>query len=202
MVSLCSEKFSLLLFWSRLVHAALTMHATLAALGTIFQPSPALCSCEPRRPLGDMQAVSCGDRSKQYSRLLPASSSPTRSIVESAGSGPMGRVQYIIYMYIYFEVYIYYSRVATPPARRGGHRRPFFRYRLKGLLCGAGVEPPRGRGRPSGARESQVLFEYIITKTFSKIRLDITTTTEEHYILRIFICFPTQQTFVNRKHLI
>ena len=28
-------------------------------------------------------------------------------------------------------------------------------------LCGAGVEPPRGRGRPSGAREAQVFFGYI-----------------------------------------
>ena len=34
-VSLCSEKFYLLLFWSRLVHADLAMHATLAALGTL-----------------------------------------------------------------------------------------------------------------------------------------------------------------------
>ena len=35
MALLCSEKFYLLLFWSRLVHAALAMHATLAALGTL-----------------------------------------------------------------------------------------------------------------------------------------------------------------------
>ena len=27
-----------------------------------------------------------------------------------------------------------------------------------GLLCGKGVEPPRGRGSLSGARESQLLF--------------------------------------------
>ena len=57
------------------------------------------------------------------------------------------------------------------------------------LLCGKGVEPPRGRGRPSGARESQVFFGYNITKLFSKIHLDITTTTttttEEHYRIRI-----------------
>ena len=51
----------------------------------------------------------------------------------------------------------------------------------------AGVEPPRARGRPSGARESQLYFGYIITKIFSKILLDITTTTttEKHYIIRI-----------------
>ena len=63
------------------------------------------------------------------------------------------------------------------PARRGGHRRPFFRYRVRGLLCGAGVDPPRGRGRPSGARESQLFFGDIITNMFSKIHLDITSTT-------------------------
>ena len=33
--TVCSEKFCLLLFWSRLVHADLAMHATLAALGTL-----------------------------------------------------------------------------------------------------------------------------------------------------------------------
>ena len=35
MIPLCSEKFYLLLFWSRLVHADLAMHATPAALGTL-----------------------------------------------------------------------------------------------------------------------------------------------------------------------
>ena len=34
--TVCSEKFYLLLFWSRLVHADLAMHATLAALGNGF----------------------------------------------------------------------------------------------------------------------------------------------------------------------
>ena len=43
MVPLCSEKFYLLLFWSRLVHAARAKHATLAVLGNIFQAYPALC---------------------------------------------------------------------------------------------------------------------------------------------------------------
>ena len=50
------------------------------------------------------------------------------------------------------------------PARRVVDRRPFFRRQIVGLLCGKGVEPPRGRGRPSGARESQVFFGYILTK--------------------------------------
>ena len=36
----------------------------------------------------------------------------------------------------------------------------------EGLLCGKGVEPPRGRGRLSGARESQLFFGYIATKVF------------------------------------
>ena len=46
------------------------------------------------------------------------------------------------------------------------------------------MEPPRARGRLSGARESQLFFVYI-TKIFSKIHyLDITTaatSTEQHY---------------------
>ena len=73
MVPLCSKTFSLLLFWSRLVHAALAINATLA----IFQASPALCPCEPCRPRGEMQAVPCGARFD--TRLLPASSSQPRS---------------------------------------------------------------------------------------------------------------------------
>ena len=36
-------------------------------------PYPALCPCEPLRPVGEMQAVSYGARSGQYSPLLPAS---------------------------------------------------------------------------------------------------------------------------------
>ena len=39
----------------------------------------------------------------------------------------------------------------------------------EGLLCGKGVEPQRGRGRLSGARESQLFWGYITTKMFSKI---------------------------------
>ena len=58
----------------------------------------------------------------------------------------------------------------------------------EGLLCGKGTEPPRGRGRLSGARESQLFFGYITTKMFSKIHLDITTTTttDRNYIIRMY----------------
>ena len=47
------------------------------------------------------------------------------------------------------------------PARRVVHRRPFFRWQIVGLLCRKGVEPPRGRGRPRGARESPAVFGYV-----------------------------------------
>ena len=46
----------------------------------------------------------------------------------------------------------------------------------EGLLCGKGVEPPRGRGRLSGVWESQLFFGYIKTKMFSKIHLVSSTT--------------------------
>ena len=59
--------------------------------------------------------------------------------------------------------------LSTPPARRVGHRCPFFRRGLRGLLCGAGVEPRRGRGSPSGDRESQLFLAYVITGIFSKM---------------------------------
>ena len=59
---------------------------------------------------------------------------------------------------------------------------------IVGLLRGKGVEPPRGGGTPSGARESQLFSGYIITKMFSKIHSDIITfTTEEHYTIWIYI---------------
>ena len=51
-------------------------------------PYPALCPCKPLRPVGDMQAVSYGARSRQDSSLLPASNSQPRSIVERPRSGP------------------------------------------------------------------------------------------------------------------
>ena len=55
-------------------------------------PYPALCPCEPLRPVGDMQALSYGARSRPFSPLPPASRSQPRSIVERPRSGPMCRV--------------------------------------------------------------------------------------------------------------
>ena len=43
-------------------------------------PYPALCPCEPLHPVGDMQAVSYGARSRQYSPLLPGSRPPARKL--------------------------------------------------------------------------------------------------------------------------
>ena len=44
----------------------------------------------------------------------------------------------------------------------------------------------RGRGRPSGAPESQLFFVYVITGIFSNLDITTTTTTtEQHYIIRI-----------------
>ena len=103
-VPLCSEMFYLLLFWSRLVHADLAMLPWLPSA-----PYPALCPCEPLHPVGDMQAVSYGARSRQYSPLLPVSSSQPRSIVERPRSGPMGRVHI-------YQVYNYRSFLKTAQA--------------------------------------------------------------------------------------
>ena len=68
-------------------------------------------------------------------------------------------------------------------------RHPFIRRQIVGLLCGWDATPQRGRGRPRGARESHLFSGGLTTKIFSKIHfhLDIatTTTTEEHYIIRI-----------------
>ena len=76
------------------------------------------------------------------------------------------------------------GRLFKAPASRVGYRHPFFRRGHRGLLCGAGMEPSRGRGRPSGARESQLFLGYVITKVFSKTHLDIiTTTTEDHHTI-------------------
>ena len=55
MVPLCSEKFYLLLFWSRLVHADLAMHATLAALGTLPRAMSLLAPGSGRRHASRVQ---------------------------------------------------------------------------------------------------------------------------------------------------
>ena len=71
-------------------------------------------------------------------------------------------------------------------------RHPFIRRHVISQLCGWDVAPPRRRGRPSGARESQLFLGGVITYTFSKIRNDITATTlEEHYIIWILQNPPT-----------
>ena len=85
-----TEKFHLLLFCSGRDSCMLTSRCMPPWLRSA--PYPALCPREPLRPVGDMQAVSCGARSRLYSPLLPASSSQLRSIVERPRSGPMCRV--------------------------------------------------------------------------------------------------------------
>ena len=85
-----------------------------------------------------------------------------------------------------------HSRISDAPRSPTLARHPLCVGHRERLLCGKGVEPPRGSGKPSGARESQLFFRYITTKTFSKIHLNITnsttttTTTEQHYMMRIF----------------
>ena len=55
-----------------------------------------------------------------------------------------------------------------------------------GLLCGWDVAPQRDRGRPSGARESQLFFGRGSTRIFSKIRMT-TTTSQADDIIRIVL---------------
>ena len=71
--TVCSEKFYSLLFCSGRDSCMLTSRCMLPWLRSA--PYPALCPCEPLGPVGDMQAVSYVARSRQYSPLLPASSS-------------------------------------------------------------------------------------------------------------------------------
>ena len=70
----------------RLVHAALAMHAILAALGTIFQAYPALCPCEPRHPLGDMQAVLW----RSFQTVVGCSRPPARNLDLSSSDHALG----------------------------------------------------------------------------------------------------------------
>ena len=56
------------------------------------------------------------------------------------------------------------------PLAEVGHRRPFSRRHVVVLLCGWDVAAPRGRRRPSGARESPLLGGGVITKIFPKIQ--------------------------------
>ena len=60
-------------------------------------PYPALCPCEPLRPVGDRQAVSYGARSRQYSPLLPAFSSHLDLSSSNHAQGPWAGFIYIHY---------------------------------------------------------------------------------------------------------
>ena len=55
-------------------------------------------------------------------------------------------------------IYVYYSHSSDAPRSPSLARHPLCAGHREGLLCGKGVEPPRGRGRPSGARELQVFW--------------------------------------------
>ena len=72
-------------------------------------------------------------------------------------------------------------------ARRVWLRRQFFRRGSRGLLCGWDLARSRGLGGSGGARDSQLFLGYVITGMFSEIHLNMTisTTTEEHYIIRL-----------------
>ena len=76
------------------------------------------------------------------------------------------------------------GRFPRPPLAEVGHRRPFFRRHVVVLLCGWDVEAPRGRRRPSGARESPLFCGGVISKIFFKIQKNVTTTLA-YYITRI-----------------
>ena len=56
------------------------MHATLAALGAIFQAFPAQCPCEPPPPRGEVRAVPCGDRFDTRLLGLQLAASPSAQI--------------------------------------------------------------------------------------------------------------------------
>ena len=61
-------------------------------------PYPALCPCEPLRPVGDMRAVSYGARSRQYSPLLPGSRPPARNLDLSSSDHTQGTCVGFIYI--------------------------------------------------------------------------------------------------------
>ena len=69
------------------------------------------------------------------------------------------------------------GRFPRAPPAEVGHRRPFFRRHVVVLLCRWDVAAPRGRRRQSGARESQFFGGGFITKIFSRIQKNATTTT-------------------------
>ena len=67
------------------------------------------------------------------------------------------------------------GRLRRSPLAELGHRRPFIRRHVIRMMYAWDVAAPRGRVRPSGARESQLFFGHVITKICAKILLDIIT---------------------------
>ena len=78
------------------------------------------------------------------------------------------------------------GRFPRSPLAEVGHRRPFFRRHVVVLLCGWDVAAPRGRLRPSGARESPLFWGGCFNQDISKIQKNVTTTLA-YYIIRISI---------------
>ena len=76
------------------------------------------------------------------------------------------------------------GRFPRSPLAEVGHRRPFFRRHVVVLLCGWDASAPRGRRRPSGARESLLFRGGCFNQDISKIQKNVTTTLA-YYIIRI-----------------
>ena len=84
-------------------------------------PYPTLCPCEPLRPVGDMQAVSYGARSGQYSPLLPASRPPARNLDLSSSDHALGPWVGFIYIFLFLAPYARttrYEEVFLPEGKK------------------------------------------------------------------------------------
>ena len=79
------------------MHADLAMHATWLRSASY----PALCPCEPLRPVGDMQAVSYGARFRRYSPQLPGSRPPARKLDLSSCDHAQGPCVGFIYIQLF-----------------------------------------------------------------------------------------------------
>ena len=98
----CTEKCFFFFFWHPLLVRPAMKSLFLPKPWLCLAPYPTLCPCEPLRPVGDMQAVSYGARSGQYSPLLPGSRAPARNLDPSSSDhalGPCVGFIYIIYIY-------------------------------------------------------------------------------------------------------
>ena len=81
-------------------------------------------------------------------------------------------------------------RTYNAPRSPSWARHPLCAGDSEGLLCGWDVAPQRDRGRPSGARDSQLFFGCVPTKIFSKIQMTtINTTSQAYCIIRIFYTY-------------